>query len=110
MASDPENDPRVAQIAAELMPLALAIAQAVSKDAATAALAEVSHVTSAFVNAIRTNDFAAGGLALGNLIIKTVAAACESAVEGFLTHTLKLVMSRAWLGLKAWALAWFERA
>ncbi|KAJ6577888.1 hypothetical protein B0H19DRAFT_1253192 [Mycena capillaripes] len=89
MSSDPENHPRVAQIAAVLMPPALAIAEAVSKDATAAALAGIPHVAGALANTIRANDFAAFGSALTELLTKTVATAQSSAVEAFLTHALK---------------------
>ncbi|KAJ7693947.1 hypothetical protein B0H17DRAFT_1199620 [Mycena rosella] len=86
MASDPENDPRVAQISAGLILPALASAEAVSEDATAAALAELPHFTGAFVNAVRANDFAPLGSALTNLLTKTVVAAHASAVEAFVTH------------------------
>jgi hypothetical protein len=90
MASDPENDPRVAQIAAGLIPPALAIAEAVLEDATAAALAEIPHVTGAFVNAIRANDSAtAFGSALAELLTKTVAAAHSSAANAFVAHAWK---------------------
>ncbi|KAJ6579811.1 hypothetical protein B0H10DRAFT_2235563 [Mycena sp. CBHHK59/15] len=86
MASDPENDPPVAQIAAGLIPLALAIAEAISEDTTAAALAEVPHATGAFVNAIGVNNSAAFCSALTNPLTKTVAAAHSSAVKAFVTH------------------------
>ncbi|KAJ7242638.1 hypothetical protein C8J57DRAFT_1525999 [Mycena rebaudengoi] len=89
MASDPENDPRIAQIAAGLIPPALAIAEAVSEVATAAALTEIPHVTGTFVNTIRTNDSAAVGSALAKLLTKTVAAARSSAAKAFVTHTWK---------------------
>ncbi|KAJ7710134.1 hypothetical protein B0H14DRAFT_3022220 [Mycena olivaceomarginata] len=81
MASDPENDPRVAQMAAGLISPALAIAEAVSEDTTAAALAEIPHVTSAIINAIRANDPA--------LLTTTVAAARSSAAQAFVTHAWK---------------------
>ncbi|KAJ7440400.1 hypothetical protein B0H11DRAFT_2099701 [Mycena galericulata] len=89
------NDPRVAQIAAGLIPSALAIAEAVSKDATAAALTEIPHVTGAFVNAIRANDYAAFGSALTNLLKETVAAARWSAVKAFAIHAGKQLQSEA---------------
>ncbi|KAJ7233487.1 hypothetical protein C8J57DRAFT_1249962 [Mycena rebaudengoi] len=95
MASDPENNPRVAQIAIGLIPPALAIAEAVSEDATAAALAEIPHVTGAFVNAIRANDSATFGSPLTKLLTKTVVAASSSAAMAFVTHAGKQHQSEA---------------
>ncbi|KAF8200415.1 hypothetical protein K438DRAFT_1821935 [Mycena galopus ATCC 62051] len=89
MASDPENDPRVVQIAAGLITPALAIADAVSEDATAAALAEMPHAIGAFVNAIRANDSAALVSAFTELLVKTVVAAHSSAAMAFVTHAWK---------------------
>ncbi|KAJ7144650.1 hypothetical protein C8R44DRAFT_865545 [Mycena epipterygia] len=89
MASDPENDPRVAQITPGLIPPALAITKAVPEDTTAAALAEIPHVTGAFVNAIHTNNSAVFSSALVKLFTKTVTAAHSGAVKAFVAHTWK---------------------
>ncbi|KAJ7453063.1 hypothetical protein B0H11DRAFT_2072475 [Mycena galericulata] len=93
MPSHSENDPRVAQIAAAFIPLALAIYEAVSKDATAAALAP--DVIGALVNAVRADDSAAFGSALTDLVTNTIVAAGSSAVKAFATHASEQHQSEA---------------